>query len=222
MNAHLFLCFLAISGFLNATIEVTQKNAIELSLAAQPKKVYAIFANDNTKGMTHALFTTAVQECSALGHVVDVLNLYDRASEIPFFKHDRKSLESNSFYRENKKRFMQADVLVIVFPVYWYSVPAILKAWVDTLTGWSYDYQFGEYAQPLHTIKKAIILFSCAQNLTNDGKKAVALAEKQMVETCKFIGITDVEAYGVDNVYGLQSEDALKHFDAVKKLCRSL
>lgn len=180
--------------------------------------VYAIFANDNTSGMSQALFTTAVDTLKNSGRNVDILNLYDRASEMPFFKHDRAYLESFPWYMENQQRFLKADTLLIVFPVYWYSVPAILKNWLDLLHGWSYQYESGQYAKATHNVKKVIIFYCCAQPQPQDG--SMSMVEQQLLETFKFIGIDDVQMHGVDNVYGLIPEKAAEHFDTVKKICQ--
>lgn len=184
------------------------------------KNVYAIFANDNTKGNTQGFFNAATAQLTADGHTVDILNLYDRVAEIPFFKHKRSYLESYPFYLENKDRFLKSDVLLIVFPVYWYSVPAILKAWIDMIQGWAYSYESGPYAKPLHKVKKVIIVYSCAQ--VNEMKKIgkYTPVEQQLVETFKFIGIDDISIYGVDSIYDLSADDMVKHLAAIKKLCQ--
>lgn len=38
-------------------------------------------------------------------------------------------------------RLNRADALVLVYPVYWWSFPALLKGWIDRVftTGWAYD-----------------------------------------------------------------------------------
>lgn len=184
------------------------------------KNIYAIFANDNTSGNTQGFFNAATEQMVADGHNVDILKLYERAAEIPFFKHDRAYLESHPFYLENKERFLRADVLLIVFPVYWYGVPAILKAWIDMIQGWAYNYESGRYAKPLHNVKKVIILYACAQVNEQKVLGKHTPVEEQLLETFKFIGIPDIEVYGVDNVYDVSTTDMSKHLTAIQKLCQ--
>ncbi len=40
-----------------------------------------------------------------------------------------------------QKRIDRADALVLVYPVYWWSFPAVLKGWIDRVftNGWAYD-----------------------------------------------------------------------------------
>ncbi|ARB83695.1 MULTISPECIES: NAD(P)H-dependent oxidoreductase [Yersinia] len=40
-----------------------------------------------------------------------------------------------------QQRVERADALVLVFPIYWWSMPALLKGWIDRVfsNGWAYD-----------------------------------------------------------------------------------
>ncbi|QIH07597.1 MULTISPECIES: NAD(P)H-dependent oxidoreductase [unclassified Pseudomonas] len=40
-------------------------------------------------------------------------------------------------------RIDRADVLVLVYPVYWWAMPALLKGWIDRVfaNGWAFDFQ---------------------------------------------------------------------------------
>ncbi|CAM3404119.1 NAD(P)H dehydrogenase [Pseudomonas floridensis] len=42
-------------------------------------------------------------------------------------------------------RIDRADALVLVFPVYWWSMPALLKGWIDRvfISGWAFDFNPG-------------------------------------------------------------------------------
>ena len=183
-------------------------------------KVYAIFANDHTKGTTQKLFNQTVQKLCTLGHEVDILNLYDRKSEIPFFHHDRSFMESNTFYQENKQRFLNADALLLVFPLYWYSVPAIMKSWIDLINAWAYKYESGTTAKPLHKIKHAIIIYSSLQDKQHLTKNLHNPVEQQLSETCRFIGIPNIHVYAVDQVNTITPEKLEQHFQEIFKICK--
>lgn len=42
-------------------------------------------------------------------------------------------------------RIDRADTLVLVYPIYWWSMPALLKGWIDRVfsNGWAFDYSIG-------------------------------------------------------------------------------
>lgn len=184
-------------------------------------KVYAIFANDNTNGTTSKLFNEAVQCLQECGHEVDVLKLYEREKDIPFFRHDRAYMESHPFYLENKERFLQANTLLLVFPLFWYGVPGILKAWLDMINGWAYKYESGVHAKPLHNIKQAIIVYSAMQDKQHLVQTLNNPVEQQLTETFNFIGIPKVDSYMIDKVTTMQPDDLMQHIIEVKKLCKS-
>ena len=49
-----------------------------------------------------------------------------------------------------QRRIDAADHLVLVFPVYWWSVPALLKGWIDRVfvAGWAFGYDADERVVP--------------------------------------------------------------------------
>lgn len=182
-------------------------------------KLYAIFANDKITGTTHKLFDQAILSFQQQGYEVDTLNLYDREKDIPFFRHDRELMERNPFYMENKERFLQADTLLIVFPLFWYSVPGILKTWLDMINGWAYKYETGMYANPLHNIKKVFIIYASMQDKEHLEKVLHHPVEQQLSETCRFIGIPHIYTYLVDKVTKLQTEELEQHLQKIDRFC---
>lgn len=184
-------------------------------------KLYAIFANENTTGTTYKVFKKAIQAFEDKGYQIDELNLYDREKDIPFFHHDRTYMESHPFYLENQKRFLDADALLLVFPLYWYSVPAILKAWLDMINAWAYKYEAGMYARPLHKIKKVFIIYACMQEKQHIEKNLQNPVVQQLSETFKFIGISQIHTYVVDRVTKLNPEDITKHLEDINEFCCS-
>ncbi len=218
MKNNRFLIATVLVVILSTFAFCTQKK--DVAMKEKSMHVYAVFGNDNVSGMSQALLTTATDSLTQAGHTVDLLKLYDRVTEIPYFMHGRSNFDAFPFYAENQQRFLKADVLLLVFPVYWYSTPAIVKNWIDLLTGWSYTYESGLYGKAKHNIKKVIILYSCAQEKID--KNSMTAVENQLFETFKFIGIDDIEMHAVDNVYALTAEQIQKHFDDVKKICSSL
>lgn len=47
-----------------------------------------------------------------------------------------------------QQALLAADVVVLQFPFYWYSVPALLKKWIDDV--FSYDFAYGRNGNKLH------------------------------------------------------------------------
>ena len=55
--------------------------------------------------------------------------------------HYRGDAEVPADVAREQRRLDEADHLVLVFPVYWWSMPALLKGWIDRVfvNGWAFD-----------------------------------------------------------------------------------
>ncbi len=186
-------------------------------------RILALVAHDKPTSLTKRIFQHAIETLKQQSNcTIDVLDLYERANEIPFYSSDRAHLEAHPFYQENKERFMQADRLLIVFPTYWYSTPGILKCWFDLINQFAWKFQ-GKYqpAHPLHRIKKALAI-----NLTITPRWYNWLflgdpARKQVQLTLQFLGIKPT-MHTVGNSTSLTETQLKKQLQNVEKLCKQL
>ena len=54
----------------------------------------------------------------------------------------RREIPAPADVAAEQARIDRADALVLVYPVYWWSMPGLLKGWIDRVfaNGWAYDY----------------------------------------------------------------------------------
>lgn len=186
-------------------------------------RILAIVAHDKATSLTKTIFNHALAFLREQKNIeLDILDLYDHASEIPFYASDRAQLEANAFYQENKERILKADRLLIVFPTYWYGVPGILKCWFDLINQFAWKFN-GPYrtAIPLHFIKKALMI-----NLTITPRWYNLLwlgdpARDQVKKTLQFLGIEPI-MYTVDRSTRLNEKQLKKHKANIAHLCGNL
>ena len=112
--------------------------------------VLIVYAHPEPKSFNGALKDLAVSELTTLGHEVKVSDLYsmnfkavaDREDFInlkneEFFKYaveQKHAVHTNGFsedIRVEQEKLVWADFVIFQFPLWWYSVPAILKGWFD-------------------------------------------------------------------------------------------
>lgn len=182
-------------------------------------KIYAILAHDKKDSLNHYLFTQIVKHLKSKNAEVDILNLYDHEKQIPFYSHDKEKLKQNEFYKENKKRFMQADSLLIVYPVYWYSPPGILKCWMDLITNFAWKYEGKESATALHKIKNALIISTSSSPFPQNDPLHNNSALKNMF---KFIGIANSDFHGIGKVNSGTKEEIQNHLEKIFDLSNNL
>jgi NAD(P)H dehydrogenase (quinone) len=127
-------------------------------------KVFIVYAHPESLSLNGALKDVAVSHLTALGHAVQVSDLYamqwkasaDAADFIT--RRDPQRLnypsESKSAYKgdtqtENIKReqekLLWADAVIFQFPMWWFSMPAILKGWIDRVYACGFAYGVGRH-----------------------------------------------------------------------------
>jgi NAD(P)H dehydrogenase (quinone) len=128
-------------------------------------KVLLVFAHPEPRSLNGALRDIAVQELEAQGHEVRVSDLYadgwksavDRA-DFPALAPDARlkpaAASGEAFaadaltddVRAEHEKLLWADALILQFPLWWYTMPAILKGWVDRVYAYGFAYGVGEHS----------------------------------------------------------------------------
>lgn len=79
-------------------------------------------------------FTDLYQEDWKSAIDVDDFPLYDKSQALNIFLESKQAYEEDAFsadVKKEQKKLLWADALVFAFPFWWFSMPAILKGWVD-------------------------------------------------------------------------------------------
>ncbi len=108
-------------------------------------RAHLVFAHPLPDSLGAHLAHTAEAALRARGFEMDRLDLYAEAFQ-PALTHD----ERRHYYAEPQsvpdaialqQRLADADILVLVFPTWWFGLPAILKGWFDRVwaPGFAFD-----------------------------------------------------------------------------------
>jgi NAD(P)H dehydrogenase (quinone) len=84
--------------------------------------VLIIHAHPEPKSFCGALKDVAVETLQTLGHQVCVSDLYAMGFN---------PVASAQDFQDEIEKVKQADLIIFTFPLFWMSVPAILKGWID-------------------------------------------------------------------------------------------
>ncbi|THV41901.1 NAD(P)H oxidoreductase [Glycomyces buryatensis] len=105
-----------------------------------------VIAHHRADSLTAHIAARTATRLESAGYRVDRLDLraedYDprmTAADQPDWG-DRDKVYSDQT-EAHMRRIIEADVIIPVFPVYWMSVPAILKGWIDRV--WNYGFAYG-------------------------------------------------------------------------------
>ncbi|MCT8003798.1 NAD(P)H-dependent oxidoreductase [Sphingomonas sanguinis] len=128
-------------------------------------KILIVSAHPEPASLTNALRDTAIAQLRADGHEVQVSDLYamnwkaivdgddfptlapDQRLRVPAASGDAFSsgaLTADVVAEQDK--LLWADALILAFPLWWFSMPAILKGWIDRVYSYGFAYGVGEHS----------------------------------------------------------------------------
>ncbi|MEL1265571.1 NAD(P)H-dependent oxidoreductase [Pseudoxanthomonas putridarboris] len=104
-----------------------------------------VTAHPRPESLTHAVAARLAEGVAASGHTAEIANLAAEGFDPRFNANDiavhlRQAPPAADVLAE-QARLDRADALVLVYPVYWWSMPGLLKGWIDRVftNGWAYD-----------------------------------------------------------------------------------
>lgn len=110
------------------------------------KNILIVFAHPNHASLNYELLTKTKKGFIDEGHQVTVLDLYkEKFDPILYFDetHRRRDLQYLDETKKYRDQVSEADHLVFIFPIWWGSMPAIMKGYFEKVftTGFSYNFK---------------------------------------------------------------------------------
>jgi NAD(P)H dehydrogenase (quinone) len=94
-----------------------------------------IYAHPDNDSYVSALHRCAVAALTEAGHEVDDCDLYSEGFQPVLTRAERRAYHdvhaNQAFVPKEIERLLACDGLVLVFPTWWYGMPAILKGYID-------------------------------------------------------------------------------------------
>lgn len=105
-----------------------------------------VVAHHDSHSLTHSLAKQTAAGITAAGHTFEIADLaaegFDPRYNAADHKVHRTRATPPADVLAEQARLDRADALVLVFPIFWWSMPALLKVWIDRVfvNGWAIDY----------------------------------------------------------------------------------
>lgn len=152
-------------------------------------QVFIVHAHPDPRSFNAALTATATRTLAAAGHAVVVSDLYamgfnpvagagdftgradpDRLDVGIEQAHAARTGGFAPDVQAEIDRLRACDLLILQFPLWWYSVPAILKGWIDRVFAYGVAYDFGRtWDRGVFTGKRALLSFTTSSPPSSTG-----------------------------------------------------
>ncbi|WP_213990052.1 NAD(P)H-dependent oxidoreductase [Sodalis sp. dw_96] len=127
--------------------------------------VLIVYAHPEPRSLNGSLKNFSVKHLEEAGHHVHVSDLYAMNWKVPLDAHDSTawqadrrfdaSLASKQAFETGtqsqdialeQEKLRWADAVILQFPLWWFSMPAILKGWVERVYAYGFAYGVGEHS----------------------------------------------------------------------------
>jgi putative NADPH-quinone reductase len=108
-------------------------------------KILLVTAHPRADSLTYAVAKTFADAAKSNGHEIEIADLMAEAFDPVLREPDEPDwANSNKVYsavvQSEMARIERNEATVMIFPVWWWSMPALLKGWIDRVwnNGWAY------------------------------------------------------------------------------------
>ena len=210
-------------------------------------KVLIVFAHPDKRSLQHSLLKVTVDALEKNGHEVKVSDLYDMkwkiaVDEDDFLNHEKGTRlhamrAAASAYEEGKlaqdivdeqNRVKWADLVIFQFPLWWYSMPAIMKGWMDRVLNKKFAFsKSGDTTTRPLAGKKAFMIVTAGGTVDDfsdsgflgDMSNILYPIQKGIFEFIGFDALDPIIGYGADSRKPICFESTSK---LIEERCASL
>jgi NAD(P)H dehydrogenase (quinone) len=127
--------------------------------------VLIVYAHPERRSLNGVMNDFIVQRLRQNGHDVEVSDLYTMNWKAPLDARDVRERDDNAPFHASldskhafanglqsrdieieQDKLRRADALILQFPMWWFSMPAIMKGWVERVFAYGFGYGVGEHS----------------------------------------------------------------------------
>lgn len=105
--------------------------------------ILVVYTHPRADSLNHALLEATIRGLEQAGHQIKVADLYAENFQPAMTVKDFDQFNSNPMPVEilaEQARIEWSDAMIFIFPLWWWSVPGMLKGWIDRVMsyGWAW------------------------------------------------------------------------------------
>ena len=123
-------------------------------------KAFVVYSHYADESFNCAIKDTFKEEAKKNGHEVDIVDLY-KENFNPIFRGE----SPDDVVLDHRKRIEEADVIVLIAPIWNFRMPAIMEGWIDKVLAppWAFTFKrlVGNYGYPEGKLKSKRAIIFC-------------------------------------------------------------
>ncbi len=217
------------------------------STSDSKKHFLIVFAHQNHKSFNSAVKDRTIEAILENGHTYDLSDLYDmkfypvagkqdfkvllNPEDFNILNEQQNALKNDLYIEEIKiemEKVKRADFLIFIFPLWWASVPAIMKGWIDRI--FSCDFAWG-YSNLFHKglmLGKRAAVFTSAggdlkeYSLEGDQKASLQVSLNHIHRgSLAFCGFDVLPLHSIYEVESCPQEERKNYLEEIDKIIRN-
>lgn len=197
-----------------------------MSVANEVKNALIVTAHPIAHSLSHSLSARIAERLREQGTEVEIADLYAEGFSPSTNQADLDLYHGGNVLpadiQREQQRVEKADMLVFVFPVYWWSVPGLLKGWFDRVLtlNWAYKVaEDGRIVGNMRNVPVRLVATGGSDQSGFDRHGYTTAIQTQIVEgVFGFCGLKDVKLnilYQADTATPEQVESFLESLESV-------
>lgn len=190
-------------------------------------KAVVLFGHPNPQSFNGAVLSTVKDELQQLGAEVKVKDLYQMKFNPLLTADDLKGLHSGSTPADIKKEqddVTWADVIIMISPVWWYSITSMLRGYIDRVFSHGFAYRYTATGpEGLLKGKKGLLITTSGADKKSDQLSQMTEKIRSIFVDgfFRFCGISDADYMNLFNVVGVSDQERKRMLEEVGQFIRS-
>lgn len=180
-------------------------------------KTLVVVAHPRKNSLTQSITKRFTDGLAASGHEYEVADLYAEGFDPLLHPQDEPDWNNpDKVYSEEVQREMariqENDALVFIFPIWWFSVPAILKGYIDRV--WNHGFAYGPAKLPVQKIRWIALVGGIQEKFEKRGYHTMVQHHLNM-GLAGFCGVQDSAVHFIYNTFGEDCDAIEAHYDGL-------
>lgn len=125
------------------------------------KKIFVITCNPKKESKKAPYVEAYIEEAQKAGNEIRSINIYDMEIDYLNFHNNEPDYSLTEELKQAQNNIVWADQIVLVYPIWWFAIPAKLKSFIERVFQEGVVANMGKYGpEPLMKGKTAVIMQS--------------------------------------------------------------